>query len=238
MPFLSWINDANLKDSVGFLLSKAKEARDNAEGNFGKNVVDPFSALFEIAGFSSDFETWYKSETTRQAQKTLQNHVGDFHQNILGAVNGWENMKKGQVIDLVSFEKKIVAEIKNKYNTISGGKLSDLYSSLDNLVMPKASIYKNFTAYYVAIVPKYPVRYNKPFTPSNKDKGEKCAANEKVREIDGASFYTLATGDPNALENLFDVLPDVIKICSDNKYTITDRDKLKAFFSTAFGQPI
>ncbi|MBX2961019.1 MAG: Eco47II family restriction endonuclease [Cyclobacteriaceae bacterium] len=235
MPFLSWIDDASLKDAVSLILKKAKEAKENAEGNFGKNVVDPFSALFEIAGFSLDFETWHKSETTRQAQKTLQNHVGDFHQNILGAVNGWENMKKGQVIDLVSSEKKIIAEIKNKYNTISGGKLSDLYYSLNNLVMPKSSIYKNFTAYYVAIIPKSPDRYDKPFTPSNKDKGEKCAANENIREIDGASFYTLVTGDPNGLENLFDVLPDVIKICSDNKYIIKDKRKLKAFFSTAFG---
>jgi hypothetical protein len=235
MPFLSWINDSSLKDSVSLILSKAKEARDGAEVNFGKNVIDPFAAMFEMAGFEVDFEVWIKNETTRQAQKTLQNHVGDFHQNILGAVKGWENMKKGHVIDLVSLDKKIIAEIKNKYNTISGGKLADLYVSLDNLVMPKASIYKDFTAYYVAILPKNTIQYDRPFTPSNKDKGEKCAANEKIREIDGASFYTLVTGDPHALENLFDVLPDVIKICSDNQYVINDRSRLKAFFSTAFG---
>lgn len=42
------------------------------------------------------------NETTRQAQKTLQNHIGDFHQNILGSVDGWINLKVGSIIDLIS----------------------------------------------------------------------------------------------------------------------------------------
>lgn len=99
-----------------------------------------------MSGFGIDYDTWLKSETTRQAQKTLQNHIGDFHQNILGYSKGWTNMKVGNVIDLASEENKAIAEIKNKYNTISGGKLSDLYNSLDKLVSPKSSIYKGYTA--------------------------------------------------------------------------------------------
>jgi hypothetical protein len=46
------------------------------------------------------------------------------------------------VVDILSEEKKVIGEIKNKYNTISGGKLAELYSSLEKLVMPKASVYK------------------------------------------------------------------------------------------------
>jgi len=143
-------------------------------------------------------------------------------------------MKVGKVIDLFSAENKIIAEVKNKFNTISGGKLSDLYYSLDSLVSPKSSIYKGFTAYYVSIIPKKRGRYNKPFTPSDKGKGAKCPLNENIREIDGASFYSLVTGDDNALESLFDTLPDVIYECSEGKYEIRDRNKLKAFFSSAF----
>ena len=105
-------------------------------------MIDPFAALFEMSGFEIEYDTWIKSETTRQAQKTLQNHIGDFHQNILGYSKGWTNMKVGNVIDLVSEENKTIAEVKNKYNTISGGKLSDLYYSLDKLISPKSSIYK------------------------------------------------------------------------------------------------
>ncbi len=67
------------------------------------------------------YEIWYKNETARQAQKTLQNHLGDFHQRILGSVKGWTDMHTGGVIDLISHDTKIIAEVKNKYNTVSGG---------------------------------------------------------------------------------------------------------------------
>ncbi len=234
MPFLKWISDNDLKNEVTQLLLIAKDAKKAAVEEFGKNVIDPFAALFEMSGFEIDYDTWLKSETTRQAQKTLQNHIGDFHQNILGYSKGWTNKGVGNIVDLLSEDKKIIAEIKNKYNTISGGKLSDLYYSLEKQVSPKSSIYKGYTAYYVAVIPKKGERFNKPFTPSDKDKGEKCPINEHIREIDGASFYSLVTGSENALEDLFDVLPEVIKVCSEGKYQIKDKKKLKEFFNLAY----
>lgn len=234
MPFLSWIDDTDLKKEVCLVLNRAKDAQVAAIEQFGKNVIDPFAAIFEMSGFNIDYDTWLKSETTRQAQKTLQNHIGDFHQNILGYATGWTNMKVGNVIDLLSESKKIIAEVKNKYNTISGGKLSDLYNTIDGLISPKTSIYKGYSAYYVAIIPKKPERFDKPFTPSDKEKGEKCPVNEHIREIDGASFYSLVTGSDSALEDLFDVLPQVIYECSKGKYLIVDKSKLKDFFNLAF----
>ena len=234
MPFLKWISDTDLKNEVSQLLSIAKDAQKAAGDEFGKNVIDPFAAIFEMSGFDIDYNTWLKSETTRQAQKTLQNHIGDFHQYILGYSKDWTNKGVGNIIDLLSEKNKTIAEIKNKYNTISGGKLSDLYYSLEKQVSPKSSIYKGYTAYYVAIIPKKGGRYNKPFTPSDKDKGEKCPVNEHIREIDGASFYSLVTGLDNALEDLFDALPEVIKVCSEGKYVIKDKVKLKEFFNLAY----
>ncbi len=77
-------------------------------------------------------------------------------------------------------------------------------------------------------------RYNKPFTPSDKEKGEKCPSNELIREIDGASFYSLATGSDTALEDLFDVLPDVISECTDGQYVFRSKEKLKEFFKQAY----
>ena len=232
MAKLNWIADNHLLTEVDKLLLIAQKAQNKALTDFSKNVIDPFSALFEMSGFETDFDTWQKSETTRQAQKTLQNHIGGFHQNILGCSPGWNNMKVGNVIDLVSPEKEIIAEIKNKYNTISGGKLSDLYNSLNGLVSPKSSIYKGYTAYYVAIIPKKPQRYNHLFTPSDKDKGEKCPPNDLIREIDGASFYSLVTGSDTALEDLFNVLTELVFEKSSPK-TAT-MEKLKNFFRIAY----
>jgi len=225
MPKLNWISDEDLNNNVSHLLNKAEQAKKKVQKNFNQNVIDPFSALFVM---------WLKMESTRQSQKTLQNHIGEFHQNILGAVNGWTNLKTGNVVDLVSEERQVIAEIKNKYNTISGGKLADLYKTLEGLVMPKTNIYKNYTAYYVAIIPKKKVRYNKIFTPSDKEKGEKCADNPNIREIDGASFYDLATGEENALSNLYNVLPEVIEELTRKEFNPTDFKYLRKYFDDAF----
>lgn len=234
MSILRWIDDSNLFKAVEHLLNKAKEAQEQSVKKFGKNIIDPFAAMFEISGFELDYKAWEKSETTRQAQKTLQNHIGEFHQIILGSVDGWENMKTGHVIDLVSDKNKVIAEIKNKFNTVSFGKLSELYHSLDEIVMRKSSIYKDYTAYYVPVIPKNPVRYNKEFTPSDKEKGSKCQLNKNIREIDGASFYSLVTGEPYALENLFDALPNLIYEISGKDYALKNKENLKEFFNTAF----
>ncbi len=232
MPYLNWIDDEILINAVINILKKANEAQHKAQKKFGKNVIDPFSALFEMAGFNMDFNDWHKSETARQAQKTLQNHIGEFHQTILGSCSNWVNKMTGNVIDLENNSTKIIAEIKNKYNTISGGQLSNLYYSLSDLVSPKSSKYKDYVAFYVTIIPKNPERFNKPFVPSDKTKGQRCATNEKIREIDGASFYEIVTGNYNALADLFDVLPKIIK----NEYpnSMLAIDNLKTCFSTAF----
>lgn len=116
MPYLIWIDDKNLEEIVIRLLDKASKARFGADKNLNKNVIDPFSAIFEMSGFDIDHKTWIKNEKTRQAQKTLQNHIGNFHQSILGSVNGWADKKTGNVVDIVSTQKKILAEVKNKYN--------------------------------------------------------------------------------------------------------------------------
>jgi hypothetical protein len=40
--------------------------------------------MIEMASFDIDSNTWMISEKSRQAQKSLSNHVGLLHQKILG----------------------------------------------------------------------------------------------------------------------------------------------------------
>lgn len=236
MAYLDWISDEALISCVDHLLNKAKKASSDSVKKFNKNVIDPFSALFQISGFDMTHDTWKQSEVARQAQKTLQNHIGDFHQNVLGSIEGWENKGVGSVIDLVNTEQKIIAEVKNKYNTLSGGQLANLYKSLDGLISPKSSIYHGYTAYYVAIIPKKSERSDKPFTPSNREKGARETANEKIRQIDGASFYALVTGSETALSELFQILPSIIQKVSNKEISQEDSVILVNYFKDAFGK--
>jgi hypothetical protein len=233
MPYVSFIKDDDFKKIIFEILDIAADAKKKSDTKFNDNVIDPFSVLIEIGGFDIDFDTWIISEKTRQAQKTLSNHVGLLHQKLLGCVNGWTDLGVGQLIDVVNTQRKIIAEIKNKHNTIKGSDKIGLYKELENLVMMKGHQYKDFTAYYVEIVPKKADRYNICFTPSDKSKGSKCAPNDKVRQIDGASFYSLVTGIDNALEQIFQVLPNVIKDCKVEA-KMTGAEKASEFFKSAY----
>jgi hypothetical protein len=234
MPKLNFIKDDDLELIVRDLLAEAVKAKAKAEQSYNRNVIDPFAVLFEMAGFDLDPGAWLTSEKTRQAQKTLQNHVGEFHQRVLGKVSTWQDLGVGSVVDLVSAERRVIAEIKNKHNTVKGSDRVGIYDTMHSLVMPKGQIYRGYTAYYVEVIPKTPARYDVEFTPPDKTTGEKRIASKRIRLIDGASFYALATGVHDALPQLFSVLPEVIESCSG--YTFIDRDFLSDFFKSAYGE--
>lgn len=232
MPRLSFISDEALITAVKRLLDIATKARTKADKDFERNVIDPFAVLFEMAGFGTDEAAWLAGEKNRQAQKSLQNHVGSFHQVILGMMQGWQDLGTGNVVDVVCPAKKIIAEVKNKHNTVKGSDKVKVYDQVETLVMTKGHQYKGFTAYYVEIIPKSGARYDREFTPPDSAIGQPRRANPLIRQIDGYSFYALATGVPDSLEQLFAILPDVIEACSD--YRFAEREFAKTFFDKAF----
>lgn len=239
MALLEYISDEDLFNEVETLLTKAKKKKDAAEKTFNSNVIDPFGALFEAPGFSSH-EEWRNSELARQRQKTIQNHVGTFHQKILGHVDGWQDMGIGGIVDLLNEERKIIAEVKNKYSTVTGGDLADKYKGLDELVSPKYSRFKDYCAYFVNIIPRKPVRSDIPFTPSNKGSGTLCPSNPNIRIIDGASFYELVTGRPDALQELYSALPHAIEYVLNERlgqkgFYIPDKESFIKYFGLAYG---
>jgi hypothetical protein len=218
MSHLEYISDEKLFHLTKQVLDAVRKRREAASDEFTKNVIDPFSAIFNVAISEANHATWKESELTRQYQKTTSNFIGEFHQKILGSIHGWDDLEKGNEIDLVNHKNKIIAEIKNKFNTVSGGLLSEQYKTLDKLISQKNSKYYGYTAYFVTIIPKTPERINIPFEPSDRGTGNRCQKNEKIRLIDGASFYSLATGREHALRELYDILPVVIESIFNKEY--------------------
>ncbi|MBD2304324.1 Eco47II family restriction endonuclease [Chroococcidiopsis sp. FACHB-1243] len=227
MSYLPFISDEALKKAVKNVVDCILETEQKQEKEMYKNVIDPFSAVFDgtVQGFS--LEVWLKKEKSRQVQKTVQNRIGHFHQEILGGVSGWTNPVQG--VDVCNQEKKIIAEIKNKHNTVKGSDKSGIYDYL--LFCLSKPEYQEFTAYYVEIIPKNKIRYNRPFTPSDRETGKRKPVNQKIRQIDGQAFYELVTGVPEAISMLFNVLPDVISDVSELK--TLDRQQ-KASFRSLF----
>ena len=133
MAYLTWIKDDSLKNCVGEVLTKGLAGIKKSENEFYKNGVDPFSALFDAACQNVTLAQWSNFERKRQAQKTLQNALGNFHQKLLSQLIGWEIPALG-FIDLVSDKTKIVAEVKNKHNTVKKSELKSVYDELQTAV--------------------------------------------------------------------------------------------------------
>jgi len=236
--FLPYLDDATFLDLVGEMLNIGLQALSKTDKDFDKNVIDPFSMLFEAASFGLNKQDWIIHEKARQAQKTLSNGIGIFHQKIIGHCADWIDLGTKEIVDVVNERKHIIAEIKNKHNTIKASDQIGLYETLKSLVLAKTGKYHNYTAYYVEIIPKNPERYNKCFTPSDRKTGQKVSANDLIRQIDGASFYALATGYDNALSLLYEALPQAIdSVLQKQGKSVSKIDKsaFKEYFMKAYG---
>lgn len=176
---------------------------------------DPFTIATQAVLFDQPAESMMAFEKLRGVNKTISNAVGNFHQCVLGLAEGWENLgANGGVVDLIVHEtptsKPIHVEVKNRYNTIKASDEKDVWDKLDMLARTNNSV-----SYLVQIVPKNPVRYDKPWSVSSRPE------RDHVRCCDGATAYAWAFKKENALEELYEVFPDILSDVLERSYDKT-----------------
>ncbi|MGJ4116814.1 Eco47II family restriction endonuclease [Corynebacterium macclintockiae] len=144
--------------------------------------------------------------------KSLQNAIGNFHQEILGAVSGWKSTgSRGGVFDIYSEDKvalagnrAVLAEVKMRYNTIKASDEAKTWDKLKDQVSSRGGG-SQCVAYLIQIVPKTQEPYDRPWKVSGRN------PLPYVRCVDGTTAYHLVTGVPNALSQLLHALPAVFK---------------------------
>lgn len=223
-----YIDDTLFVKEVAKVLGIVDQSLQEINEDFTTNVLDPFSAIFEAASKNISYEDWIEQEKYRQVQKTLQNAIGHFHQNIVGLIGDWKNTGQGGGYDVENVKQKVFAEIKNKYNTFNSSSSAETYNKMVRFLKGSK---KGYIGYVVIIIPRKATRYQKPFVPGG------VKARKDLVEIDGASFYEMVTGDKNSLKLLFEAVPVAVKKIrnlSDAKFN----PKMESFlnlFIKAFG---
>ena len=191
---LHWISDDDLLGAINTLRKSVGAAVDQASTRRQKNVVDPISVLtFSSAFGMSSPEGLKHLMNIGSSISGMSNAHGHFHQTILGSVPGWSNHDAGY--DLENPVKCILAEVKNKHNTMNATNREKVISELDTAVKQKGP--GNWTGYLVPVIPSKPVRYKKPIGSS---------LSRPIYETDGASFYHTVTEDKNAIHDLLEAL--------------------------------
>lgn len=199
MAYLSFISDEDLLKCIRELHQAYEQCKKKTTvEKFYSNKVDPIKFQFDMAFNGIDEESYIKSEIARQDDKTISNAIGKFQQQLLGCLEGINDLGVGQGCDISNTDKTIFAEVKNKHNTMNSSSAEATFQKLESV----ANKYPNATCYLVQIIAKSSVDalWEGSFN-------HKHYSHPRVRIISGDRFYALLTGIPDAFQQLCEAIP-------------------------------
>jgi len=199
--YLSYISDEHLLFCVENLHKSYLKAKANvSKKKFYKNKIDTIKLTFDAKFNDLDEETLIKTEINRQIDKSINNSIGTFHEQILGGITGYE-IGNLSGFDIKATNDDLFADIKNKHNTMNSSSAESLFQKLAKY----ADTYKQAKCYWVQVLAKNSFN-EKWFAEIN----GKEYSHSRVYKISGDQFYNLLSGKENALFELYQILPLVI----------------------------
>ena len=199
--YLSFISDEHLLSCIENLHNSYLKAKANvSKSKFYKNKIDTIKLTFDAKFNDLDEETLIKTEINRQIDKSINNSIGTFHEQILGGIKGFE-MGNLSGFDIKATDNTLFADIKNKHNTMNSSSAESLFQKLAKY----ADTYKQAKCYWVQVLAKNSFN-EKWFGEIN----GKEYSHSRVYKISGDQFYKLLSGKDNALFELYQVLPQAI----------------------------
>lgn len=199
--YLSFISDEHLLSCIENLHNSYLKAKANvSKVKFYKNKIDTIKLTFDAKFNNLDEETLIKTEINRQIDKSINNSIGTFHEQILGGITGFE-MGNLSGFDIKASDDTLFADIKNKHNTMNSSSSESLFQKLAKY----ADSYKQANCYWVQILAKNSF-HESWFGEIN----GKEYSHSRVYKISGDQFYKLLTGKDNAFFELYQILPKAI----------------------------
>lgn len=199
--YVSFISDDHLLACIGNLHKSYLRAKNNiSKKSLYSNKVDTIKLTFDARFNGITEDDLIQSEILRQIDKSINNSIGTFHEQILGGINGYE-VGNLSGFDIKATDNTLFADIKNKHNTMNSSSAEALFQKLARY----ADDYKKAKCYWVQILAKGSFLEHW--------KGEingKEYSHSRVFKISGDQFYALLSGQKDAFYQLYKVLPEAI----------------------------
>ncbi|PJB14726.1 MAG: Eco47II family restriction endonuclease [Flavobacteriales bacterium CG_4_9_14_3_um_filter_32_8] len=200
--YVNFISDDHLLECIGNLHKAYLKAKNNiTKKNFYSNKVDTIKLTFDAKFNVIDEENLIQSEVLRQIDKSINNSIGTFHEQILGGIKGFESGNLSGY-DIKANNDTLFADIKNKHNTMNSSAAEALFQKLARY----ANDYKKAKCYWVQILAK-----GSFCELWSGDINGKEYSHSRVYKISGDQFYALLSGQEDALFILYKTLPIAIK---------------------------
>ena len=198
--YVNFISDEHLLNCVENLHNSYIRAKNNiSKKSFYSNKVDTIKLTFDAKFNDISEEDLIQSEILRQIDKSINNSIGTFHEQVLGGIEGYE------VGNLSGFD--IKASNNTLFAIFGNGNFSknisdSVFEKLANAarVFPKAKFYYvllDDTSYFIE---KWVIGHE-----------EYSIRQKRVFRISLKEFYSEITRDSRAFENLSVALPQVIQ---------------------------
>lgn len=182
--------------------------------SFNKNIIDPIKLTFDAKIYGQTVRQTIETECLRQVDKTNNNRIGYFHQNVFKyAGGGWEVPENGDKggFDVVNEKLHIFVEMKNKHNTMNAASSSDTYVKMQNKILHDDKA----TCMLVETIAKQ--SQNVTWALSVNENGRKQHySHERIRRVSIDKFYEIVFKDSTAFCKLCRALPDILDDVTSN----------------------
>ncbi len=200
--YVDFITDKHLFYCIANLHNSYIKAKaDISKKKFYKNKIDTIKLTFDSKFNNLDEDSIIEAEILRQIDKSINNSIGTFHEQILGGIKGFE-IGKLSGFDIKSTDDTLFADIKNKHNTMNSSSAESLFQKLAHY----ADTYKQSKCYWVQVLAKNSFN-EKWFGEIN----GKEYSHSRVYKISGDQFYALLSEQNDALFQLYKILPRAIE---------------------------
>ena len=209
---LDFISEENFKKHVQATILKYGEKLESFDlKRFNSNLIDPIKLIFDKSVYKTSWEEIVNNEIFRQRDKSNNNDIGYFHQNIFSYFAGCEVPQEGWDViyrnpdGIVMPDGDVVhtlyVEMKNKHNTMNSASSAKTYIKMQSQLLDD----DDCACMLVEAIAKY--SQNVKWT--TKVDG-KSVQHKRIRRVSMDQFYAIVTGDENAFYKMCMALPEVI----------------------------
>ncbi|MGL5437283.1 MAG: Eco47II family restriction endonuclease [Lachnospiraceae bacterium] len=209
---LNFISEKDFKKHVQATIMKYGEKLQSFDlKRFNSNLIDPIKLIFDKSVYKTSWEEIVNNEVFRQRDKSNNNDIGYFHQNIFSYFNGCEvpsagwdviyknpngiQMPDGDIIHT------IYVEMKNKHNTMNSTSSAKTYIKMQSQILDD----DDCACMLVEAIAK-----NSQNIKWTTKVDSKNVQHRLIRRVSMDQFYSLVTGDEQAFYKMCMVLPRVI----------------------------
>lgn len=193
---------------------------------FNSNLIDPIKLIFDKSVYDVSWEEIINNEIFRQRDKSNNNDIGYFHQNIFSYFKGCKVPPAGWDViyhnpNGINLSENIIihtlyVEMKNKHNTMNSASAAKTYIKMQNQILQD----DDCACLLVEAIAKKSQNITWKTTVDRKSVSHKL-----IRRVSMDKFYEILTGDKLAFYKMCMALPEIISsVLKDKAVELSPKD--------------